>query len=302
MIQLYHIETSYPFQEVSWYKKNKIIETDKGKKEIGIWTDENQLNWHIDWRERLFEKTGVLTDRVIRTNNGEKALATDNGWITVHDVIDSLLQVSNYPFEMGRFLGSYATVETNPLQTLTEIKSSIDWDRLNVIPGSSLSSNKLFEKIRMEAIHRGRKANELLKNCNSELVDNMVVKVGSLKQAKNVQGQLFWENKERELENSIDMLCSCIKEWVLDYGEEQLDTLLNGVNETCSLESDNGKLLLARFVYPKEFESFLEEFDEERNGEEVDKKLDHLSRQWDLSKTIVDHIVHWLVDKKEKVS
>lgn len=302
MIQLYHIEKNYPFQEVSWYKKNKIIETDKGKKEIEVWTDENQLNWHIDWRERLSEETGVLTDRVIRTNNGEKALATDIGWITVRDVVDSLFPVSDYPFEVGRFLGTYATIEAESLQPSTLIKRSINWEKLDIMPWTSLSAKKLYGKLRTEAVHRARNANELLENCSVELADKSVVKIGTLKQAKNVQGQLFWENKERELESSVDMLSSCLREWVSDYGDAQLKTLLNGVNETCPLDSDNGKLLLASFVYPKEFESFLNEFDEERNVEEVDKKLDDLCQQWDLSKIIVEHIINWLVDKKEKVS
>jgi len=302
MIQLYQIENNYPFEEVSWYQKNKMIETDKGKKIIGIWTDENQLNWHINWREQLSEETGVLTDRVICTNHGEKALATDIGWITVHDVVDSLFPISEFPFEIGRFLGTYATIETEGAQPVSMNRRTIDWDQIDNIPASSLSSKKLLNKIRKEAVRRANKADELLKNASDRLATIRVVKMRTLKQAKNVQGQLFWENNERDLESSTDMLCTCLREWVSEYGEGQLDTLLNGINTTCSLENDNGQLLLARFVYPKELESFLEWFDEERNEEEVNKKLDHLCRQWDISKTIVEHMVHWLVGKKEKVS
>jgi len=302
MIQLYQIENNYPFQEVSWYQKNKVIETDKGKKIIRIWTDENQLNWHINWRERLSEETGILTDRVIRTNHGEKALATDIGWITIHDVVDSLFPISEFPFEMGRFLGTYATIEVEGDQPVSVNGRKINWDQIDNISASFLSSKKLLSNIRKEAVHRANKADELLKNTSDRLAAKRVVKIRTLKQAKNVQGQFFWENNERDLESSMEMLCSCLREWVSEYGEGQLDTLLKGMNTTCSLENDQGKELLAHFVYPKELESFLEWFDEERNEEEVNQKLDHLCRQWDISKTIVEHIVHWLVGKKEKVS
>ncbi|WP_280769802.1 hypothetical protein [Salipaludibacillus daqingensis] len=296
MIQLYHIENNYPFQEISWHEKNKVIQTDKGKKAVALWKDENDLNWHIHWREKLSKEAGVLTDRVIRTNNGEQALATDIGWITVHDVIESLFPVSDHPFEMGRFLGTYANIDMEchrPSEDETV-------GRMNAVPASLPLSRPIVQKMEKEAIRRERKAQQILKGCPVNV--NKVAKVGSLNQARSVQGQLFWQNNEREIDSSVDMLCSCLREWVSEYGESKLDTLLDGLNETYSFENDKGKLILAYFVYPNEFISFGEWYHENRSAEEVDIKLDELCRQWDISKKIVEHIADRVIDIKEQVS
>ncbi|WP_416151381.1 hypothetical protein ACM26V_10575 [Salipaludibacillus sp. HK11] len=302
MIQLDHIERSYPFRNVSWIQKNKIINTEKGKKAIEVWTDEDLLNWHIQWRERLAEETGVLTNRVIQTKTGAKALSTDIGWITIHDVVDSLFPISENPYELGRFLGKYASIETEQLPPPIidqAIQRKIEFEDVHMAPTPSSS---LLEKTRREAVRRVKKAEELMEGCDKRVSKTKVTKVESLDQAKSVQGQLFWENKEKEVEHCIDMLCSCFREWVTSYGIDDIGRLLDGVNETFQLEEDAGQMLLARFVYPNEYESFVEWFHDKRNENEINTQLNHLTQQWDVTKTIVEQLVHWLEQKKEKVS
>ncbi|PYZ93653.1 hypothetical protein CR194_10875 [Salipaludibacillus keqinensis] len=301
MIELHHIESHFPFQQVEWLEKNKFINTERGIKALHLWTDEEQMKHHMQWRDRFAEHAGVLTDRMIQTVNGDKAIPIEAGWMTLHDVVDSSFPVSDYPEEMGQFLGNYVLVpieETDPPvnQSKERISAFID------VPfPSSTPRFRVLEKMRKEARQREKKADGLARSVEVDGQMQRVLAIESFSQAKEIDGQLFWENKGTELKPSVDVLCSCLRKWVENYGEDRLDLVFNGLNESFPLKNENGLLLLSRLVYPTEYVEFASWFNKTRNDDEVEKRYVALSNQWDVSKKIVAKFVHWLEEAKEKV-
>lgn len=203
MIELDHIEESYPFQDLRWVDEGRIIETNKGKKVLKFWLDEHILQAHILWREELTKQTGVLTDRMIQTSHGEKAIYTDAGWVTLHDVVEDPYPVWDHPNKIGAFLGRYITMpygggESGGSLSLSEENIYSDRERLvQSLPVRSVS-HKLVDKLKDEALTRLEKVANVIEG--NELTDthHRVVSIYTLAQAKLVHGQLFWENNEKK--------------------------------------------------------------------------------------------------------
>ncbi|WP_078579643.1 hypothetical protein [Salipaludibacillus agaradhaerens] len=306
MIELDHIEESYPFQHLRWVDEGRIIDTNKGKKCLKFWPDEHMLQAQITWREELTKQTGVLTDRMIQTSNGEKAISTGAGWITLHDMVEDLYPVWNHPNKIGAFLGHYITMPYRYTMSsgslpLNDENISLDRERLvQSLPVRSVSY-KLVDKLKKEALTRLERVASFLKRHELTDTPNEVVSIYTLAQAKLVHGELFWENNEKKSTSPYKVLRRCLGEW--ENRGDSLYLLLNGLNRTFPLNKDRGTLLLAHIVYPYEMIKFINRLMQETDitpGQEK-AQLNDLVTEWDTNKRVCETMVDWLQDVREKV-
>ncbi|MCR6111516.1 hypothetical protein HXA35_14290 [Bacillus sp. A301a_S52] len=306
MIELDHIEESYPFQSLRWIDEGHTLDTDKGNKRIKFWPDEHMLQAQIAWREELTKQTGVLTDRMIQTSKGDKALYTGAGWITLHDMVEELYPVWEHPNKIGAFLGRYITMpyrqtESGRFLPLSDENISSDRERLiQSLPIRSVSY-RLVDKLKTEALTRLDKVASFIKRHELTDTHDEIVSIYTLAQAKLVHGELFWENTEKKSTSSYKVLRRCLAEWENRGGSLYL--LLDGLNKTFPLNKDRAALLLAHIVYPYEMISFISRLTQETDITNSQKKtqFNDLVTEWDTNKRVCETMVAWLQDVREKV-
>lgn len=100
----------YGLQNINWNHNNPVIETSVGRKRVTYWRDRKLLEYHLNFRDRLFSKSGILCNRMIRTRHGQSYVHTDNFLLTLHDAIDLPFQKEDDPEFKGFLLASLLEV------------------------------------------------------------------------------------------------------------------------------------------------------------------------------------------------
>ncbi|SER91912.1 hypothetical protein [Salipaludibacillus aurantiacus] len=302
MIQLAFIENHYPFCEFKWIEEGKIIETEKGKKRVEIWTDKETLDAHIEWREKLAKETDSLTDRMIQTANGDKAVETDTGWLTLHDYVDHPYPVTSNVKQTGHFIGMYASVKMdNSMGRLNLANWQEDALFLSKSIKLKLKQKGLIERLRVEAEDRVKKAEVLFKEESAEEAAS-VLSIESPSQAKMIYGRMYWENQGKSFQNKYLVLRSFLKEWVEANGTGELTHLFDGLDETFPLREQKGRQLLAAIVYPHEYISFMKWLNEAGESTEIEERVNSLMKEWDIMKTLTEHVAEWIREPERRLS
>ncbi|MCA0986238.1 hypothetical protein [Guptibacillus algicola] len=99
------LQYKYGFEDMKWNHTN-LIETHVGTKKVTYWRDRKLLEYHLNFRDRLFSKSGIMCNRMIRTRDGLPYVQIDQSFITVHDVIDSSSAIDDDPQFKGFLIAS----------------------------------------------------------------------------------------------------------------------------------------------------------------------------------------------------
>ncbi|WP_377888285.1 hypothetical protein [Alkalihalobacillus sp. R86527] len=104
------LQHKYGFEELNWNHTNFVIETNVGTKKVTYWRDRNLLEYHLNFRDRLFSKSGIMCNRMIRTRDGLPCVQIDQSFVTIHDVIDSSSAIDDDPEFKGFLIASLLEV------------------------------------------------------------------------------------------------------------------------------------------------------------------------------------------------
>lgn len=301
MIQIEQLEKNYPFQSITWMIDGKIIDTNKGIKAVQLWKEEDQLRWHIKWRDTLAEQHDIMTNRMIQTITGENALSTDLGWITVHDVVEEAYPILDHPKQIGQFLGKYlatSIVEDNARDAPFITNLEKDWD---IGFAAALPQVEILKKLKLEAKNRLAKVHHLLEKNRHPIYQNLVPPIESLSQARSVHQQLFWETSEKDPISWYEALRCVLHEWLKEGHIEEIKDVLDGIDETFPLSEERGTTLLTSCLYPWELSSFCKKDLWSEDLIIIERNYQSFTKEWDISKQLVTEVAGWLVNSRERV-
>ncbi|MDO6656039.1 hypothetical protein [Anaerobacillus sp. 1_MG-2023] len=100
------IEEKYDLKDVQWLEKPQLIMTHLGKRKLSYWRDRDLLEYHLNFRDRLFSQHGFLCNRMIRTNEGKRFIRIENDYMTVHDHVEEAYPLENVPEMKGYLLAT----------------------------------------------------------------------------------------------------------------------------------------------------------------------------------------------------
>ncbi|ADU31364.1 hypothetical protein [Evansella cellulosilytica] len=305
MVSLHDIQQSYGFNQAQWKVNGELLSTEKGMKRVTLWPDEKLARWHAQWRDRLAEKTGVLTNRMIQTAQGERILLTEAGWITLHDEVTSLYSFQDQEKQFGFFLGQYFTLEMDEFHIDFEEPIVTEETKKKLymqIPHYKDNKDARFlEAIRKESLLRLSKANSL-KEQGDNVIEPVVAPVHSLDQGKIVFEGLHWTHNNGKPEQGYRSLRLILSEWLERYGQASLFKLLDEVDNYFPLNNKHGQNLLVDCLIPWEFITFLSSVKNVDDAEEMAMWKEKLSYQWESSRKLVKAIVEWLDVTRERVT
>ncbi|MBU9710987.1 hypothetical protein [Evansella tamaricis] len=306
MLRLETIKESYGFKEVTWEVDGKILKTEKGLKRLSHWTEKDNMEWHINWRDRLAEKTGCLTDRMIQSLYGERKFLSDVGWYTLHDEVTSPFSYQNREKEMGIFFGHYfSTKIEDDHQNLHIDVMNLERMSDQISKPSTAKNNhstSFIEGLRRESINRLLKAKRLWKEGQQAGGEPPIVTpIDSLDQGKNVFEKLFWQHGTGRPEKGYRSLKIVLSQWLQRYGRNSLYKLLNELDKQLSLRELHAKALLAECLTPREFIQFMNEMKDVKDQQQIEKCKENLSYQWEESLKLVKALSEWLDLTREKV-
>ncbi|WP_270179473.1 hypothetical protein [Alkalihalobacillus sp. CinArs1] len=103
------VKKQYEFKDLHWNHKESAFHTHVGLKRVNYWRDRKLLEYHLNFRDRLFSKSGIMCNRMIRTRDGAPFVQLGGSFITIHDVIEST-EIINDPEFLGFLIASLLEV------------------------------------------------------------------------------------------------------------------------------------------------------------------------------------------------
>ncbi|MCA0171688.1 hypothetical protein [Bacillus sp. RAR_GA_16] len=100
------IAEKYGFRELRWVRQPEVIMTHVGKRKVSYWRERDLLEYHLNFRDRLFFTSGFLCNRMIRTLNQEAFIPIHHGFLTVHDFVEDEFSYEQSPEMEGCLLSS----------------------------------------------------------------------------------------------------------------------------------------------------------------------------------------------------
>ena len=104
------IAEKYGFKEISWVRKPEVIMTHLGRRKLSYWRERELLEFHLNFRDRLFSKFGILCNRMIRTLDQQAFIPIHQGYLSVHDSVEDELPFDQFPEMEGYLLSSLIDV------------------------------------------------------------------------------------------------------------------------------------------------------------------------------------------------
>lgn len=293
-------------QQYGWNKAvavdEQTIETDHGLKRLRRWQDQELMNWHINWRDRCNAAPLVLTDRMIRTQDGEAFVPWKSAWITIHDDIPTpFLQEEN-----GQVWG---TLIGKMIQSGLRQDRSIQTQQAHEPDLISLEKKQwmfpleiqpTIRNIVFEGKARLNKARAIQKG-HAEHSLPILDPIHGLEQAKDIHGMLHWQGSEEYPEIGYYSISTFIKQWLKRYKSDELSSLLHHIESVNPGFAENqGALLLAECLIPYEIQELLDKNLAQSSNEEVERALENCKEDWKISKQAVDEIAAWLDGRRVK--
>ncbi|MBH0170760.1 hypothetical protein [Fictibacillus sp. 18YEL24] len=298
------LEKEYELYGIRWKERPYLIMTDYGEKRIRYWSEKDNLNWHIRWRDESSKGSSAVPDRMIRTKSGEAAIKYGNRWLTVHDHTKEWYGCEDIE-RWGQFIGTLLNTAMSSDNKDVFVKQTrqpvFDLNQCITRAQKYLEANfqcmvtSINEsKQRLEFSHaiKNNVRNHPLPVLDREL---------SIKNGRKIFHFLFYQGSEALPIKGYLPLRKFLVEWLEQTSTSSLKFLLTEVNKHFSLESEQGLLLLAEVVTPWELYDCLDQLD----NSSLERMIDGLKKYevcWESNRTLVKTVTEWFDEKRRKVA
>lgn len=303
---LRQIKIEYELSNLHWIEKEQVFQSDCGKRRVRIWKDKQLLNWHVKWRDDISRQSGFLLDRMIRTKDGDPFFISEKGWVSIHDEIEERFPSKGKEKEWGKLLSAILKKanETSESEqsfvTKTEVNLSIAKESMNKLPLLDHLTLLVLERSYFEAKKRIENALFLTKNIPPNNLP-ILPSFSSITEAKQIFLYLFWECGESYPVRGYSPLRKLLEEWYQKNGELSLINLLEEIELNFSLKGQQGRLLLAEFLMPYEFEKVITDLAFCKIESDKTKVMETYFKSWETSRKLVLILSEWIEKNREKV-
>ncbi|WP_096435961.1 hypothetical protein [Alteribacter populi] len=304
MIEIEKLNAAYGFETGEWIQKGEKLKTERGNKIVRFWDQQQVMNWHIQWRE-AFDNQGVcLTNRMIRTVDGDMAFLYSEGWLTLHDEVTSLFSYQNKEAILAEFVRGILHVGTkmddscahNPTLTEEKIVDCLKECTTNQDP---IVVN-ILKKTLDEAVTRFQKAEKLTLPLKTKAI--VIDPLFSLDAGKEIYGQLFWEFQGSQPEKGYKSLAYFLSDCLQRLGSKSFKQLLTSLEKVEGFRDKTAICLLREALMPWDFIESVDRINKAVNQEKSYVYLEAMYRQWEASRAFVTVLSQWLDGKREKVA
>ncbi|WP_227936702.1 hypothetical protein [Alkalihalobacillus deserti] len=294
------LKGQYQWQKVKFVNE-ALIETELGRKRLRYWSDKALLDWHIAWRDSCSVTPYMIADRMIRNKDQEAQIEWKDGWVTVHDEVDSSFRPNPSEKKIGRMIGTMIDygIRANGNVQPTELKEPLFQQVQEYLPSFKEEQQSLIQSMLKESEVRLTKAKALeagLKGVPFPLLDP----VTSSDQAKMIHQVFIWfgsmDYPERGYYSMRSFLVNCLDR----FGKDSLHQMLSELLENESMTREQSILLLAECVKPYELDHLVQVLAEDPTNTQLTETIDLVSKEWEHSKALVQEMSA-LIDKKKKV-
>ncbi|MFC7371261.1 hypothetical protein ACFQPF_06200 [Fictibacillus iocasae] len=299
------LKDRYGLADVTWKDHPSIINSSSGCKKIRFWTDKNLLLWHTAYRDEAGKKDSPFLDRMIRTIKGESSVPFQEKWLTLHDCSEEPYDMIGFEKDWGALLSklltagqkNYAHMVLQPDASEFDFQSLLDFALPLTKTSSSLSMIRLSLA---EARKRTQQALSLIRladGCEPPVLNQEI----STKNGWKVLNFLFFEAGAGVPVRSFEPLKQFLQEWIASCGSSSLKKLLTEVNKGFPLHEEQGLLLTAEIMMPKELDKCIRQL--QTGGlEETVLCMDRFAREWELNRRLLMAVTEWMDDNRKKVA
>lgn len=290
------LEEAYSLKEAKWIEMNRVVETDCGLKRIQYWEDEPLMRWHMNWRDDLGKNTPLLANRMIRTKAGDRAIKTENGWVTLQDEVYEPYSAARCETDWGKALAAMLQkgIETQKTSDIPFVQHSFSYDHwFHKVRSNKDRQSPLMLKSLSAVKQRWMQAKQIfdkVKDSDPPVTDP----IQTLAQGRNLYGRLYWVGGTNHPERGYRSFRNFLLEWLEQTDTASLERLFDSIDETFSLQGDQGYLLLAECLMP--WDLFDSGHGPNREGTEM------FRGKWETSRQLVLCFSGWLDKKRRKVT
>lgn len=305
MLQLQNIKTNYNFQEAEWKIEGELIKTERGLKRIIKWANKDEATWHVKWRDQLFFRTNLLTDRMLQTIHGERVQMFGDGWITLHDEVTSLFSYQKFEKKMGEFLGKYYSnsfqMDVSKLKMKEYSMTTFPKTHLKQLEFMKKRKNdSLIASLRKEGLLRLWKAEKLAEK-HEEVPLPIICSIKSLEQGRAVNENFFWQHECTSLEKGFRSLKIVLSQWLQRFGEKSLLLLLTEIDKFFAIKKTYHLPFMIECLLPWELIEYVEQVNQIDNEEDLEKCIEKLKNEWENNRKLLKVLNEWLNVKEERV-
>ncbi len=294
------IEQNYSLKPLRWKLKNEVLESDSGTKRIRIWSDEQAMNWHFSWRERL-ESNELLTDRMLRTRDGHWFLPYEHQFLTLHDERYEPYPKHNHEQVWGMLAGkllSYGIEQANQVQEDFEHETREERFQSFGLHRRDLNLpvlNRSFPEARRRLV-TFETIRDRYKHLKLPFLDPSIMP----HQAKRVHGRLFWQGGDGPPEQSMKGICTLLSDWRVATDTQSLYKLLDAIHDHFPIEGGYDQLLAAELIAPYEVQRCVRRL-ESGEANSASASLDLFEREWESNRVLVEEVCYWIDHRSKKV-
>ncbi|MBU8905063.1 hypothetical protein [Desertibacillus haloalkaliphilus] len=300
------IEKEYELKITKWHDDD-LLETDAGKKRIYHWNDQQQLEWHIKWRESCRPTIDVMINRMIRTKSGATHISFEEGWVSLHDEVTTLYPMEGHEAKWALLIGEmlasgkqwaeeFRESDAPIMTSIEQITSKVDEIvQLDEVARLVLKRSCVEAKNRMAAAERLKKAED---DQPLPLMDPFV----SLTQAKQIYNVMLWQATTKRPERGYRSIRLFLEQWLYENGEESLENLITVLHRHIDLTGQQGELILSECLQPWELDDCLKKLEETRTSAEGLAQFEVFQQRWETSRKLVLLLSRWIDNERKKVA
>ncbi|WP_273850955.1 hypothetical protein [Guptibacillus spartinae] len=265
------IEEKYGLRELRWVRRPEVMMTHVGKRKVSYWRERDLLEYHLNFRDRLFFTSGILCNRMIRTLKQEAFIPIDQGYLTVHDFVEDDFSLELYPEMEGYLLSSIVRCGIGrhdythfpyreTVKSLLAIKSRY--------PDSYLLLISLIPDVKKRLCYH----NDIL---------NGTIPFSSYS-LKEMMGQLYFECSDEAPRSVCEVLSTEVYTWYRRKKRDDFNhcfkALLSEIDRECR------SAFVQSIVAPWEWKTCIQALQNE--GSNVDRLMKEFIEKWDAMKVI----------------
>ncbi|WP_017726706.1 hypothetical protein [Halalkalibacterium ligniniphilum] len=295
------LKKHYPYRNVEFINDN-VIKTEHGRKRVQAWVDEQLLDWHVHWRDHCFSSPFVLTNRMIRTNEGTAAIRWKECWITLHDELGTPFPQKSYEKQWGKLLGKMLQYGISTEKKLQEDnEASINMDELApLLRKFPNEKRRVLTPYFEEGQKRLNMAGQIKAFYQKEPLPLLQPDL-TIKRGRKVHDVLVWCGDFGKPMRGYRPVRAFLQTWLEKNGEQSLQKLFSEMNLQFDLRGNQGFLLMAECLQPMELLPFFHTLEGEQTIDDIDDCFENMRPMWEQSRQLVEQLSKWMDEAKKKV-
>ncbi|WP_283153923.1 hypothetical protein [Guptibacillus hwajinpoensis] len=278
------IEEKYDLKDVQWLEKPQLIMTHLGKRKLSYWRDRDLLEYHLNFRDRLFSQHGFLCNRMIRTSEGKGFIRIENDYMTVHDHVEEAYPLDIVPEMKGYLLATLLSTGDQKATLTSHFPYRKTLEDLSFIRLTHKEQYLLLVNL----------IPEVKKRLNFEVCYSLPFIPFTYYVLKEVLGQIYFESSDEPPVSASKVIMKEVHSWYTlknsNHFVKCFEALVNGV------EDDMKHRLIQAIFAPWEWQECIQAL--QSNMNDPDQVMKEFIDKWEANRDMLRQLELSLSDRR----